>query len=198
VAGAQGDLALAGWDGEGDQGPVLVLGEDGRRKTEDGDFVIGPVGDGLWRRMPWPVRDSVFDLEPPPDPGAVLVVGDESVASRLRENGAAVDVAERLTLDGLRSAAVVVLLAGHGALPAASIAVLAARRVLVADATAVTFGLQDGIEFLRAGSADEAVARADLARVHPGAVRSLRVMGARAAREYRASSLYPRLAADLA
>jgi len=148
--------------------------------------------------MPWPVRDSVFDLEPPPDPAAVLVVGDESVAERLRANGGDVAFAERLTLDGLRGAGVVVLLEGHGALPAPAMAVLAARRVLVADATEVTFGLQDGIEFLAAASPEQAVARAEVARVHPDAVRPLRVMGARAARDHRASTVYPRLVADLA
>jgi len=148
--------------------------------------------------MPWPVRDSVLQLEPPADPSSVLVVGDESVADRLRENGASVAAADRLTLGALRAAGVVVLLAGHGALPAAAMAVLGARRVLVADATEATFGLQDGIEFLSCASPEEAVARADVARVHPGAMRSLRVLGARAARDHRASVVYPRLAADLA
>ena len=45
---------------------------------------------------------------------------------------------------------------------------------------------------------DEAVERAHLARIHPRATASLKAMGARAAREHRASLVYPRLAADLA
>ena len=189
------DLELAGWDAGGDDGPEVVLSDGG--SDPGSDRVIAPAGEGLWRRMPWPVRDAAFDLEPPSHPGAVLVVGDDSVAERLQANGASASSAPRLTLDGLRGAGVVVLLAGHGALPAPAMAVLAARRVLVADATDVAFGLQDGIEFLLAGSADHAVERADLARVHAGATRSLLAFGARAARDHRASVVYPRLAADL-
>jgi hypothetical protein len=151
-------------------------------------------GDDRSRPLPWPVQDSVFDLAPPSDPAAVLVIGDDSVAERLRANGANVATAQELTVGALRAAGVVVLLTGHGALPAESMAVLAARRVLVADATDVTFGLQDGIEFLAAASAEEAVARADLARVHPEATRSLRAYGARAARDHRISVVHARLA----
>jgi len=157
---------------------------------------IGTAGD-VWRRMPYPVLDSVFELEAPPEPGDVLVVGDEVVATRLRENGAPVSVADGLTLDGLRAAGVVVLLGGHGALPAESMAVLAARRVLVADAGEVTFGLQPGIEFLGAATPEQAVERADIARVYPEAMRLLRAMGARAARDHRASVVYPRLRQEL-
>jgi hypothetical protein len=157
---------------------------------------IGTGGD-VWRRMPYPVVDDAFELPPPGDPGAVLVVGPEQVAARLRENGAHVSIAERLTYDGLRDAGVVVLLDGTGALPAEAMAVLAARRVLVADAGKVTFGLQHGIEFLEAPSPEHAVERADIARVYPDAMRPLRVMGARAAREHRASVIYPRLRQEL-
>jgi hypothetical protein len=157
---------------------------------------IGTTGE-VWRRMPYPVVDAVFDLEPPPDPGAVLVVGSEPVAAQLHANGAQAVVAERLTLEGLREAGVVVLLGGGGALPAESMAALAARRVLVADAGQATFGLQHGIEFLDAPSPEHAVERAGIARVYHDAMRPLRVMGARAAREHRASVIYPRLRQEL-
>jgi hypothetical protein len=216
VAGGAEEIALSGWDGGGADGPVFVLGEGRGQRTEggaapadvvflergrgaDGARVVAPAGDGLWRRAPWPVRDDLFDMEPAADPRRVLVVGDGGdVAERLRAIGAAVEQRPRLDVDSLRTAAVVVLLGGHGALAAQAMCVLAARRVLVSDATEVTFGLQPGIEFLRAGFADEAVERANMAAVHPDAMASLRAYGARAAREHRASIVYPRLAADLA
>ena len=74
---------------------------------------------------------------------------------------------------------------------------VAQRRVLVTTPGEATFGLQSGIEFLGVPAPSEAVERANLARVHPRAMHSLRVMGARAAQEHRASLVYPRLAADL-
>jgi hypothetical protein len=154
-------------------------------------------GDGLWRRMPWPVADGVFDLPPADDERSVLVIGDRDGDRDLRGNDLDVTTAEHLTLDTLRSAAVVVLLAGHGALPAQGTAVLAARRILVADATETTFGLLSGIEFFESRVPGEAVERATLACLHPRAVLPLKTMGARAAREHRASVVYPRLAEEL-
>jgi hypothetical protein len=197
VAGPQDALALAGWDGAGGDGPVVVLRDGEPRTTGTPGHAIGTAGPGLWRRTPWAVRDELFDLAGAADPQAVLVIGSDEIAEGLRANGAAVSTAATLSPAGLREASVVVLLAGHGALPANAMCVLAARRVLVTDATEVTFGLQTGIEFLLAASPDEAVERADIARVYPDAMHTLRVMGARAARDHRASIVYPRLAADL-
>lgn len=210
IAGGVEDLALSGWDGAGDDGPLFVLGEGARVGAQEGDVrlalrgdggsgrVVAPAGDGLWRRAPWPARDALLDLELPAVAGRVLVVGAPAeVAEQLRAAEADVDERERLTVDGLRAADVVVLFGGHGALPAHALCVLAARRVLVTDATDVAFGLQNGIEFLLARSADEAVERARMAVRYPDAVAALRVMGARAARDHRASVVYPRLAADL-
>lgn len=160
--------------------------------------IVAPAGDGLWRRMPWPVAGAVFGLPPAGDPRSVLVVGDDGeVARLLRGNDLNVASADALTIDALRAAAVVVLLAGHGALPAQAPAVLAARRVLIADATETTFGLQSGIEFFQSRHAGEAVERATMACLHPQTTRAMRVMGAHAAREHRASVVYPRLAAAL-
>lgn len=211
VVGSEEDLALCGWDAASEDGPVFALG-GGReadvvfaehvRSVADGR-VVAPTGEGLWRRAPWPVREALFDLSAPGDSGAVLVVGDaaagrDEVAERLGAMGArSVRAGERLTLAALKASAVVVLLAGHGALPAHAMCVLAARRSLVADATEVAFGLQGGIEFFSAANAAEAAERANIARVHPRAIAGLRAMGALAARRHAAAAVYERLAGDL-
>jgi hypothetical protein len=169
-----------------------------QRGEPGAEHVVAPAGDGVWRRMPWPAADELFDLPPASEPRAVLVIGDDgSIATGLRGNGLKVATADRLSLDALRAAAVVVMIGAHGALPAQAPAALAARRVLVADATETTFGLQSGIEFFQSQHAGEAIERATMACLHPDAVRPVRVMGARAARDHRASVIYPRLAEEL-
>jgi hypothetical protein len=115
----------------------------------------------------------------------------------LRDLGANVTVPPRLTLEALQGAAVVVLVGGLGYFPHLGMCVLAARRVLITDDSAASFGLQSGIEFLGASTPDQAMERANTARRHPRATASLKAMGARAAREHRASLVYPRLTADL-
>jgi hypothetical protein len=203
VVGSRDDLALSGWDDAPEGGPVFALGDvqtdrvDVRFASSGNGKLIAPSGDGLWRRAPWPVNDALFDLPPAPDSAAVLVVGDDEIAARVRAEGAEVAAAPRLTVAALEQAAVVVLAGGDGALPAHAFCVLAARRVLVTDATGPTFGLQSGIEFLAARSTDEAVEQANLARLHPRATAPLRTMGVRAAREQRASLVYARLTDDL-
>jgi hypothetical protein len=188
VVGSPEDLALSGWDGAPADGPVFALGDtdgDVRFAATGNGRLIAPAGDRLWRRAPWPVRDALFELPPADDPSAVLVVGQEAPEWAT--------VAPRLTLEALQAAAVVVLTDG----PRLAMCVLAARRVLVTDDTGPTFGLQSGIEFLGASTPDQAMERANTARRHPRATASLKAMGARAAREHRASLVYPRLTADL-
>jgi hypothetical protein len=214
VFGGDEDLALCGPGGAPHDGGGLVIALGGAAGADvrfafcgddagDGGRVVAPAGEALWRRAPWPARDALFDLAPAADARAVLVAGApgadrDEVTNHLRANGIPTESRDRVTLDALRTAAIVVLLGGHGALPAYAPAVLAARRVLVTDATETTFGLQPGIEFLRADHPGEAAERANMAALHPRAVVTLRVMGARAARDHRASIVYPRLAADLA
>jgi hypothetical protein len=171
---------------------LMKMGEPGAER------VVAPAGDGVWRRMPWPVAAEVFDLPAATNPRAVLVIGDDhSIAAGLRGNDLNVATAAELTLDALSAAAVVVMIGGHGALPAQAPAALAARRVLVADATETTFGLQSGIEFFQSQHAGEAIERATMACLHPDAVRPVRVMGFRAARDHRAPVIYPRLAEEI-
>ena len=203
AVGSDDDLALSGWDGEDD--PLVVFGEAPedaavRFAASGSGRLVAPTGDGLWRRAPWPVRDALFDWETPAG-GEVLVAGERDgfggVAAELEAAGATVARAARLTADALRAADVVVLLAGHDALPEHAMCVLAARRVLVTGPVDVAFGLQSGIEFLRAATADEAVERARMAVRHPEAVTSLRTMGRLAARRHAASAVTARLAVDL-
>jgi hypothetical protein len=137
-------------------------------------------------------------MEAPADPRRVLVAGaDGEIADHLRGIGVAVDERKRLDVDALRDAAIVVLTGGDGALHRHAMCVLAARRILVTNPGEVTFGLQPGIELLAARSTYAAIELANMAAVHPQATTALAVLGARAAREHRASLVYPRLAADL-
>jgi hypothetical protein len=204
IVGTPVDLALSGWDDAPVEGPVFALGDveadaDVRFSATGNGRLVAPVGNGLWRRAPWPVRDWLFDLaEPPAEGGGALVVGAPEVAVGLRALGRTVEARERLDVEALRAAAVVVLADRHGALPAHAMCVLAARRILVADVDdEVTFGLQPGIEFFRGASVAEAVERANTALLHADVMAPLRVLGAHAAREHRASLVYPRLAGDL-
>ena len=203
AAGSHDDLALSGWDG-GD-GPLIALGDvsgdaDVRFAARGSGRLVAPAGDGLWRRGPWPVRESLFDWAPPGE-GRVLVAGARegfgSVAEELAAAGAPVARADRLTVEALRAADVVVLLAAHDALPEHAMCVLAARRVLVTGPIDVAFGLQSGIEFLRAASADEVVERARMAPRYPEALSTARTLGRLAARTHAASAVTARLAVDL-
>ena len=207
VVGSEQALALSGWDAD-DGGPVVALGDvesgaDVRFAPAGGGRLIAPAGDGLWRRAPWPVRDSLFDWEAPtPGTAAVLVAGPagafrDRTAGQLTEAGAAAAVTDRLDVEALREAAIVVLLAGHDALPEHSMCVLAARRVLITGPVDVAFGLQNGIEFMRTATADEAVDRTLMALRHPESLGSMRTLGRLAARNHAASAVRDRLAVDL-
>jgi len=197
VVGTTEDLALSGWDDAPADGPVFALGDaeaervDVRFAASGDGRLIAPAGERLWRRAPWPVRDELFELAPAEDPSAVLVVGPPTTGA-----GEYATVAPRLTLEVLQAAAVVVL--PGDSFPSLGMCVLAARRVLVTSDTGPAFGLQSGIEFLGVSTPDQAIERANTARLHPRATASLKAMGARAAREHRASLVYPRLTADLA
>ena len=202
--GSDHDLALSGW--EGGDGPLVAFGDTTadpavRFASSGGGRLVAPAGDGLWRRAPWPARDELFDWEPPAA-GQVLVAGDRdgfgAVADELASAGAAATRQDRLTADSLRAASIVVLLAAHDALPDHAMCVLAAGRVLVTGPVEVAFGLQTGIEFLRAATPDEAVERVLIALRHPESLASLRTLGRLAARHHTASAVRERLAVDLA
>ena len=144
-----------------------------------------------WRRGPLPTRDTVFALSP----GAgILVVGDgDGIVKDLRERGAPVRAAARLTVAELQRAAVVVL---AGPLAAGAFAVLAAGRLLVAPRATPAFGLLAGIDHLAYDSEREAAAYADAAATFPDAFEPVAAMAALAAETQRASAVYGRLATE--
>lgn len=207
TAGDAEDLALAG-NGSDEGDYVVRFGEEGQpadvvwleRAPADGfdaPRVIAPGGSGLWRRAPWPVNDDVFDLRPPGGP-AVLLVGPPDAADEVAEYLGETERAERLTRSALEQAGIVVFAqAEDDPLPAPAFAVLAARRVLVVREP-VSFGLEPGVNHLSAETAAGTSELATSAVLHWEAFHSLRTFGRIAAEPHRASSVYARLAFDLA
>ena len=177
-----------------------------------GSRVIATGGDRLWSRAPWPAADVLFELPPAPEPLALIAGGDEErrahAAGKLSERGLPVRSAEELTADDLAAATVVALLGDAGAatpeqpwvataMPAEAPAVLAARRVLIAPRSAVTFGLLPGTDHLAFGTYDDVVQYADAALTFPDSFEPFRALGARTAERHRASLVYARLADEL-
>lgn len=178
--------------------PVVRWWRGAAPGPREGERVIGTAGDGLWSRAPWPVRDEVFALAPPTAPGRVLLVGasdDELAFARAR--GLTTDAVERLTLDALAAADVVMHGIGLGApLPGDALAVLAAGRLLVTNAVP-GFGLRPGIDHLAAEGISPACDIVEAALAAPGAFAALRRAGRLAAGRFRASDVYARLAFDV-
>jgi hypothetical protein len=193
----------APWDDRVCGAPLAGVAWSERAQPGDGARVIAPEGAGAWRHMAWPVADGLFELEPADVGAGALVAGGDAqarsaVAGRLEALGMTVAVEERLSLDGLRAATVVVMLGGEQALPPLTFAPLAARRVVVVPDRARTFGLQPGVELLAGVGHPELAERANLAVRHLDAFAAMRALGALAAERQRASALNARLAIDLA
>ena len=173
-----------------------------RADADAGERLIAPEGDGAWRHMAWPVADEVFALAPAPPGAGVLVAGGsvaerEAVVVELEGLDCAAQAAERLSPNALLAAAVVVMLGGRDALPAAAFVPLASGRVLVAPRRRRAFGLQAGVQFLDGASPRELAREAQLAVIHPEAFAMLRALGRIAARPQRASAVNARLAVRL-
>jgi hypothetical protein len=218
VAGSEPDLALAGTPAGGADVVVtlrsgerpdtartwLVWAADaaGAAAASGAHRVLAPGGDGVWRRAPWPVADAVFDL-PAADSHARVVVAEGSADARaaavaaLADRGIAADAVERLSVEVLSTAPVVVLL-GDGHLPAAGMAVPAAGRLLVTVGCETSFGLVAGIDHLAADSAEAAAALVDVGLDQWAALAPMRALGRRAAMRHRASEVYRRVLEDLA
>jgi hypothetical protein len=164
--------------------------------------IVPAGGEPLPTRAPWPARDELFELQPPSEPRALVVGGDDevraSVVARLEARGLAAGGAELLDAAALGGASVVALLGDEGeALPAEAPAVLAARRVLIAPRRAVTFGLLPGTDHLAFGSDYEVVQYADAVLTFSESFDVFRTLGAVTAGHHRASVVYGRIAADL-
>jgi hypothetical protein len=178
-------------------GDVVWLPGPAPEDLPPGARVIATAGDGLWSRAPWPARDDLFEL-PPPDAPHALVVGDETlraeVLDKIAGRGVSAAGADVLTAEDLARASAVALLDGPGLAPA----VLAARRILVAPRSEVTFGLLPGTDHLAFGHADEVVQYLDAVLSFPLSFEPFAVLGAVAAERWRASLVYARLADELA
>jgi hypothetical protein len=192
----------------------LAAGAQEGQATRDatGRRLVAPSGDRLWSRAPLPVRDELFDLPPAAAGAAVLVVTTDELRNaplleKLAARGLPLRTAPRLTADGLASAGTVAfppsVRAGgpvwerEDALPAAAIAVLAARRFLIAPRAGVTFGLQPGVDHLAASTDEEVVQYADAVGTFPESFALQVALGRIAAERQRASVVYGRLVVDL-
>jgi hypothetical protein len=221
TADAAEDLALAGLDGAEDEDGVPIrlfrgLGNGGGLLVGRAERRVATEGTSLWRRMPWPVNDALFALpEAHPGDGVAVVGGSPSaraeIAAQLVQAGLRVRAGSRLTAQDLAAAAVVVyapsagmqrpgdrLTLAAGPLPVDALAVLAARRLLVAGRCEPAFGLRASLDHLAAGNLDEAVRHALVACHHWDAFGAIRGWAAFMAEHHRASLVLPALAADLA
>ena len=175
--------------------------------------VIATSGDSLWSRAPWPAGDALFDMPPAAEPAALVVCPDADrrahVADELAARGLPARAAAELTLEDLTSAWAVALLGpadaatpeapwAAEALPAEAPAVLAAGRLLAAPRCATTFGFLAGTDHLAFGTKDDVVNYLDAALNHPLAFGPFGPLGRIAAERHRASTVYARLAAELA
>jgi hypothetical protein len=202
--GFEGDVAVALGPApfpEGPEAPRLRLLHVGGGNGP-GERLLAPSGTGLWRRAPWPVRDDVFELPPPPREAPVLVVGAAepraAMLAQLEGRFLAAVERDRITVADLTAASVVVVAGRPGdPLPAEAMAVLAAGRVLVTPTPQVSFGLLPQVDHFAYDDIDEAGSYADIGSIFPDALESIRAMGRIATRAHRASNVYQRLAFDL-
>lgn len=195
-------VALGDVSSEHRQPLVRWLDRPARPDEHHEELVIGPAGEGLWRRAPWPAADALFDL-PPASAAPALLVGSEAglgdaVAERAAARGVSMRHAERLDAATLASAGCVVLAESPGgALPSRAFAVLAAGRLLIAPRLRTTFGLEDTLDHLEFADPDEAVTAAQAFAADPETFGRVVAWGRLKAEQQRASVVYARLAEDL-
>ena len=164
--------------------------------------LIAPAGKRLWRVAPWPAADALFEL-PPAQGGATILTGADAgvrdaVAERAAARGVALDQVDVLDAEALGAASCVILAeAPGGALPARSLAVLAARRLLIVPRLSTSLGLEDGLDHLEFADPDEAVTYVEAYRGAPDAFARITAWGRVKAEPQRASVAYARLAHDL-
>jgi hypothetical protein len=167
-------------------------------RVRPGELLVAPGGDGLWRRSPWPARDALFELAAPEPSAPVLVVGarSEEALDALRALDVAAVGADRLRWHELERAGTVVFVEAGGFPPLVPAAAAAGRLVVLLDAEPL-FGWQDGVDCMVATDAAKLARGVAAAVRRPRAFDALRAMARLAARPYRASDLYARLALDV-
>ena len=165
---------------------------------------IAPGGEGLHGHALLPVRDELFALPPTPDPASLLVVSRDAdrrgaLVGKVQKHGLPAAGAESLTREGLAGTAIVAFLTepGDSTMPASAPAVLAARRLLIAPPTRLSFGLLAGTDHLSAPGDDHVLAYALMALVSPRSFDAVTVLGRVTAEYHRASSVYGRLVSEL-
>jgi hypothetical protein len=166
-----------------------------------GELLVAPRPSGVWRSSPWPAADDLFDVAPPASDGSTLVVEPrperrEEASRLLRERGIRAVVADRLRRADLERAETVMFWDGSDfptLLPSAP----PAGRLVIVNQLKPLFGWQHGIDCLVGPGSDALAALAEVAVRRPRAFDTLRTMARLAARPYRASEFYARLALDV-
>jgi hypothetical protein len=167
-------------------------------RVSAGELLVAPDGRELWRRSPWPAADALFELAPPAPSAPTLVVGgrSEEALAALRECDVEAIAADRLRREELARAGTVVFVVDDG-FPALLPAAAAAGRLVVALETGRLFGWQDGVDCVVAPDVANLARAVAAAARRPRAFDALRAMARLAARPYRASDFYGRLALDV-
>jgi hypothetical protein len=170
-----------------------------RRLAAD-ERLVDVAAPEAWRRSPWPAADELFGVAAPGPDATVLVVDPlarrrDDAADALAEIGAPTVAAERLLRRDLERAGIVAFL--EPGFPALLPAAAAAGRLVIVTETRPLFGWQDGLDCLVAAGTAEIVALAAAVVRRPWAFDGVRAMARLAARPYRASELYARLAFDV-
>jgi hypothetical protein len=164
---------------------------------------------GAWRSRPLPVDDRLFgDVTPSRRPPRTLFVGRstphrEWILTPAKHDHDLVHYTHGLTGEALakelQTADVGIALTadpGHG-FPAQALMHLAAGHLLLTEHLHPPCGLESGIDFLELDSRDALLTILMQLRLHRDAYERVRIRGRLKAEAHRASSVWPRIVADL-
>jgi hypothetical protein len=187
--------------------PVIAVREHGA-VAGGADRVVSfeAGGDGVWRRLPPPVDDRLFAL---PRGGARPAFFGATTDRRERlllsskhqhdllhvDSGAGVE--RRRALDATIAVGVNVHAGDEPAFEHTAAAHLAAGHLLISEPLAPLHGLEPGVDFLLAESADDFVELIGSALRTPGAHPRVRACGRAKAEAFRASRVWARVVEDL-
>ena len=194
---------------------VVALAEAGPEPAgAAGQRVIAPTGEGLWSRAAWPVRDELFELDPP-DPAADLLVVTSheelhaGLVEKLTGRGIRLRTARELTADALAECAAVAfppVWEDGGVAIEADVTGREDMEQVFAQAAELPgggpLGIVDVVGMVipnsLASADDEVVQYADALQAFPDVFVPLIALGRIAAERQRASTVYGRLVAELA
>jgi hypothetical protein len=172
--------------------------------------VISP-GNGVpaWRTLPLPVADRLYaPVRPPAVRPRALLIGEDTgrrddFLVPLKHEFDLVHAVGGLSVDDLEGllartdVGVAVSERPGYAAPHMAMIHLAAGQLLVADEFPARHGLRAGVDFVQMQAGWQAWYVLDTLRATPDAFRSMRITGRRSAERFRASRVWPRLAADV-